>query len=103
MVVYEVDLFGCVCNNIDVVGVDVECVEVLYCVVCFLLQVDVVQMYFSLCMLDVEEVLLVCMLVGCEEVFKLVQCCFNMGDIGELDVVCVDVELVMVCFDCIGV
>lgn len=103
MVLYEVDLFGCVGCNVEVLCVDQVQSEVLFCLVQFVLQVDVVQNYFELCQFDLDQDLYCCMVELCEQVLKFVQCCFNEGDISEFDVLCVKNELVSVQVDVVGV
>jgi multidrug efflux system outer membrane protein len=84
---YEVDLFGRVANNIAAARSDAESAEAALRSVQLAMQADVAQTYFALRQSDAELATLRETVASREETTRLLQRRYDLGDIGEFDLV----------------
>lgn len=90
---YEVDLFGRIDSAVNAAEADAAASEALHRSVLLALQADVVQTWFRLRATDAELALLRETIGTREESVRITQRRFEVGDVGELDVVRARTEL----------
>ncbi|HVL74599.1 MAG TPA: efflux transporter outer membrane subunit [Noviherbaspirillum sp.] len=92
---YELDLFGRVAASVDAATADADRSEALHRSVLLALKADVAQTYFRLRGADAERALLQRTAALREENVRINQRRFELGDVGELDVVRARTELAL--------